>query len=200
MFKKDYLVITALDRFIIYDMKTWEAYDLKLPYTPAPNIPFYHYIWEMDDKDMKSLLPSGVETGGIIGTSFYVLIPDDALETDKNVIVEFFLRIGAKKVTASKQCTLLADWKSPYICLSMTSRLVVLSYIISGEVAAQNFYDKDRVDVSQLSTYISLLHQDCRNTDPQLYINNMWETGLPLDCGICVSLEEVVDRCHMLNA
>jgi hypothetical protein len=199
MVRKEYLVITSIDKFIIYDMKSWESYELKLPYTPAPNIPFYHYLWEKDVQDMKSLMPSGVDTKGLLGASFVILMPDDALQADEKMICEFFMQSGGKKITKLKQCCLMADWKSPYICLSETCRLVVLSYIEAGEVKAQNFYDKDTFDMSSLSEYISLLHQNCRDNTLPIYINKLWENSLTLDSAANISLDDMLIRCNSLE-
>lgn len=199
MARKEYLVITLIDRFLIYDMKTWESYELKLPYTPAPNIPFYHYLWEKDIQDMKSLMPSGVETKGILSNCFVILLPDDALQADENMICEFFMQSGAKKITRLKQCCLMANWKSPYICLSETCRLVILSYIEAGEVKAQNFYDKDNFDISNLPEYISLLHQNCRGGNLPIYINKLWENSLTLDSATSITMDDLLIRCNSLD-
>ncbi|MEL7567723.1 MAG: hypothetical protein AAGU27_22990 [Dehalobacterium sp.] len=143
-----------------------------------PNVPFYHQIWNDSAKYIKlykNFYKNEVMYNSIISSFLkyhaYVAIPDDALEVDRKIVIEFLLQCGSKSVRVTPECMLIGRHDDAYIVLSRTSRMIVLSYVLDGKVAHQQYLERNDYSVEELKSYISMLLNNRELGKIPVYLN-----------------------------
>jgi len=142
-----------------------------------PNIPFYINIFESENirKSIKPIVYENLNTLSekIFKPEVFVLVDDDTMGIEKRAIEEFILiSLAPRKVAIIEQCLLLAPNDiEKYIAVSISCRLIILSYIKNRDVLAQKFIDNKACSVEELKELIRNLHDDCESNKLDIYLN-----------------------------
>ena len=129
-----------------------------------PNVPFYHHIWNDSAKYVKlyknfdkNELMNNSLMSGLIKSHIYLAIPDDALEVDSRMIQEFLMKCGSKIVNVTPECMLVSRQDDTYVAVSFTCRMIILSYIKAGNIAHQQYLERNDYSFDELKGHISKL-------------------------------------------
>lgn len=138
-----------------------------------PNTPFYHHLHDIDKPYITDIT---TKMKSLKMKKATIIMPDDCLdiEVDKRMLIEYFMLCGAKKTEVNFHCFLLnVGSNKKYISISKTTRALVMQYIADNKSLAKIYYDKEYVDMQQISLDIKNLHTDCKYDRIPVYINNI---------------------------
>ena len=141
------------------DGKEYKTFPVEEP-DRVPNTPFYYYLLDTGktiQKQVTKLLKK--ESNSIFKPNFYVCLPDDAIETDRNLLLGFFYGCGAGIIHWGEQCQYMGSKGESYLSLS---RAIILRYVRQGEILATRYYDKAFSDASCMKRDMFDLHPDCQ--------------------------------------
>ncbi|NLL51623.1 MAG: hypothetical protein GX248_02835 [Peptococcaceae bacterium] len=143
-----------------------------------PNIPFYHHIWSEFLKYKKTFskffrdeLTGKSWAGMILKSHAYVAVPDDMLEFEKVLTIEFFMQTCSRKVDVKPECLLLAPQLEEYIAVSRTCRMLVISHIHAGSIKGRLYLENNEYTVEELKTFIAELLDDRDRADLPIFLN-----------------------------
>lgn len=138
-----------------------------------PNIPAYYHLFDQDKENYIKDIKSQIKELKIKNAT--IIFPDDAMdiEVDKQMVIEFLMQCGVKKIQVDFQCFYLNLNNKKYISISKTPRLIVMQYITHGKSISKKYYEKDYTDIEQIKMDMKNLHPDCQYGGIPIYINNI---------------------------
>ncbi len=196
---KNYLVFVLNDSFVFVDIKTKEHIKFVFPITPLPFTPFYYHFFQLDnevEKKFTSDIKEKLNLSKILYTKFYIISPDDILEVDRRILIDFFSTWFKSKLAFMNQNLIITDIASrqipEYISISQTNRSYILSYIKDYKIILNKFYPIN-LDLEQIENEIKNINPDY---NIPIFVNNL--NPNKLDIGTKVSLEEFIK--NFINA
>ena len=143
-----------------------------------PNVPFYFHLWDNFMKYKREFgrffrneLIGNPMMAWLIKNHSYLAIPDDMLESEKRIAIEFLMQCGSRKVDVMQECLLLAPQADKYVAVSRTCRMMVLSYIESGNIVNRSILENKEYSAKMLKHYIHEL-LGCQESDfVPVYLN-----------------------------
>ena len=177
------------------DKKEYQSFPVEEP-GRIPNVPFYHYLLSAGktyQKQLTKLLKK--ESNSIFKPNFYICLPDDTVETDRNLLLGFFYGCGAGIIYSGEQCQYLGSKNENYLSLSRSERAIALRYVKQGEILATRYYEKTFSDPSAMKQEMFALHPDCQAGTLPVLIYDPEEALVPFYClGQKVSLDQLMER------
>lgn len=163
-----------------------------------PNIPFYHSFAQKISECQyyfKEFI-KGIYGKRLSKYVLAILTPDDTTALESIFINEFFVNSGACKAVA--QTTMgqaLSKEHSKYICISKSSRNVILQYISNNRVEAKKLYSCSEFDPQTVCSDAQRLHIDIEYSDVPIFINNLnMNMDEFFDAGKIVTPKEILDK------
>ena len=167
-----FYIIVSNNSFIIKKEDDHSEYIIHLQQF-IPNIPAYYHLFDKDKENYINDIKSQIKRLKIKNVT--IILPDDCIdiEIDKQILIEFFLQCGVKKIQVDFQCFLLNLDNKKYISISNTTRAIVMQYISYRNSISKKYYEKDYMDIEQIELDMKNLHDDCQYTVVPVYINNI---------------------------
>lgn len=142
-----------------------------------PYVPFYVHIFNINGliKSVHPLIKRNLYSlkEKFFKPEVFVIIDDDTVGFEYNAIQDFaMIAFKAKKVYLASQYRFVTPVNNkPYICVSKSCRMFVLSYLKNGELSAQRFLPSSDYTIEELNEYIRCLHPDCKSGNINIYLN-----------------------------
>lgn len=167
-----------------------------------PNVPLYYNIFNNEEimKDLRGFIKNNEDTNslmqGIFAKKIYVLIPDDVTKVtdiERRAFDEFAKKLfkGKEVIFGSEFAFVTTYEEKEYICVSKTSRMLILTYIKDKKIFKQKFIENNEYTNDELHALISDLNEGAEYL-PKVYlnVNNMSQYS---DMGI------IVDKIDLIN-
>ena len=170
-FAKFYIIVSN-NSFIIKKEDDYPEYIINLQQF-IPNIPAYYHLFDEDKENYIKDIKNQIK--GLKIKNATIILPDDCMDIqiDKQILTEFLIQCGVKKIQADFQCFLLNSNDKKYISISRTTRVIVMQYISYRNSISKKYYEKDYTDIEQIKLDMKNLHADCQYTMVPVHINNI---------------------------
>lgn len=174
--KKTIPMIITNSNILVKDRDTDEFKTFMLPsMMNVPNIPFYHHFAEKISESQHYFKEFMKDIYGkkLSKNIFAIIVPDDTTKLESIFINEFFVNSDTCKAVAQmKMGQAISKTDECYLCVSKSSRNIVLQYIKNNEIIVSRSYDANSYDADIIRADMQRLHIDIEYRQMPVYVNN----------------------------